>query len=464
MDLSEATTIASDRPVVALTRDWGEWESVSLYLDRCQVDTPDQLVRATWAHVNALRPQVGKVIDFGAGDGRFARHGVFQRYLGYEIDADRCRGARLPANAELLNRCAFSDEIDDASLCIGNPPFVRNQNLPLGWRQHASQVLERRTGISISGLANAWQYFFLLALVSAAEDGLCALVVPYEWVSRPSVRSLRDFITANRWNVSVYRLVDTTFDSVLTTSSITIVDKAARDGVWSYFSESAGGEYTPMPSPSGGADGVIPYRRRSDMAKGAPRAVRGLSPGTQKVLTLTEGERTRLGLEIGRDVVPCVTSLRHVPAEAVELDLATFRRIFRDAGLKCWLIRTDVEPTGPLANYLASVPQEDRATATCLERADWWRFVMPPVPAVLMAQSFKGAFPKGMTNTLGARAVGGVAGVYGLDTAQIALLVGGLGGIDISDRVVAHSNGLRKIEINQLNTLLADSFAMLAPE
>jgi hypothetical protein len=461
---SDVNTIAPDRPVVALTRDWGEWESVSLYLDRCQVDTPDQLVRATWAHVNALRPRVGKVIDFGAGDGRFARHGTFERYLGYEIDADRCRGACLPANAELLNRCAFSDEIDDASLCIGNPPFVRNQNLPLGWRQHASQVLERRAGISISGLANAWQYFFLLALVSAADDGLCALVVPYEWVSRPSVRSLRDFIAANRWNVSVYRLVDTTFDSVLTTSSITIVDKAARDGIWSYFSETAGGEYTPMMSPSGGADGVIPYRRRCDMTKGAPRAVRGLSPGTQKVLTLTEGERTRMGLEIGRDVVPCVTSLRHAPAEALELDAATFRRIFRDAGLKCWLIRTDADPAAPLARYLASVPQADRATATCLERADWWRFVMPPVPAVLMAQSFKGPFPKGMTNTVGARAVGGVAGVYNLDTAQAELLVGGLGGTDISDRVVAHSNGLRKIEINQLNSLLADTFTMQAPE
>lgn len=458
MNIIDGRSVTLDRPVVALTRDWGEWDSVSLYLNRCQVDTPDPLVKATWAHVAALRGDVGKVVDFGAGDGRFARHGEFAEYIGYEIDADRCAGACLPMNASLVNRCAFSDEITDAALCIGNPPFVRNQNLPAGWRQHASQVLERRVGISISGLANAWQYFFLLSLVSAADDGLCALVIPYEWVSRPSVKTLREYIAEKRWNVSVYRLVDTTFDSVLTTSSITIIDKATHDGIWSYFSETASGEYTELPSPSGGVDGVIPYRKRSEVVKGAPRAIRGLSPGTQKVLTLTEGERVRLGLEIERDVVPCVTSLRHMPVEATELDAATFKKVFRDAGQKCWLIRTDSEPSDTLAAYLDAVPEGERATATCLERAQWWRFNMPPIPDVLMAQSFKGPFPKGVRNTVKARAVGGVAGVFGLGDLQVDQLVSGLDGIDISDRVVAHSNGLRKIEINQLNGLLSDRF------
>ena len=143
MTVADCLTSPAPRSVIALTRDWGEWDSVSLYLDRCQVDTPDPLVAATWAHVAALRSEVGKVVDFGAGDGRFARHGSYEVYVGYEIDADRCAGTVLPTNAALLNRCAFSDEITDAALCIGNPPFVRNQDLPFGWRQHASQVLER---------------------------------------------------------------------------------------------------------------------------------------------------------------------------------------------------------------------------------------------------------------------------------------------------------------------------------
>jgi hypothetical protein len=182
----------------------------SLYLSRCQVDTPDTLVAATWTHVSGMRSStIEKVVDFGAGNGRFARYGDYQEYVGYEIDEDRVRGAQLPENAKIIKQCAFESDIDDADVCIGNPPFVRNQDLPTNWRTRAAEKLLAKTGVEISGLANAWQYFFLLSLASTKLDSLCALVIPYEWVSRPSVKKLRDFIHKNEWNVSVYRLIDT---------------------------------------------------------------------------------------------------------------------------------------------------------------------------------------------------------------------------------------------------------------
>lgn len=446
------------RQVAELTSGWGAWEAVSLYLDRCQVDTPDSLVQATWAHVNDVRPSVGKVLDFGAGDGRFARYGTYDSYVGYEIDDARRRGAVLPDNAVLINQCAFHEVIDDADLCIGNPPFVRNQDLPPGWRAHASQVLKSRTGLTLSGLANAWQYFFLLSLVSCKADGLVALVIPFEWVSRPSVRDLRDYIRAQGWRVRVYRLVDTTFDSVLTTSSITVVDKSVSGGDWRFFEETADGLWAEMKSESGSQAGVIPYRRRSDVEAAAPRAIRGLSPGTQKVLTLTEAERVRFGLNVDVDVVRCVTTLRSVPGDVAELDENAFRLHFRDAGQKCWLIRTDTSPGRNLKAYLQNVPAEAYQTATCLERSTWWLFNMPPIPDVLMAQSFRGSYPKALVNHVKARAVGGVCGVHNLGAAEAATVATGLGGLDLSERVVAHSNGLRKIEINQINALLLDAF------
>lgn len=459
MSLVTQAKIEPSREVVELTRNWGAWTTVSLYLDRCQVDTPSDLVDATWAHVAALRANVGKVIDFGAGDGRFSRNGRYAQYLGYEIDSARCRNVRLPSNARLINRCAFSDEITDADLCIGNPPFVRNQDLPEGWRQQVSAELRRRTGITVSGLANAWQYFFLLSLASVKDDGLCALIIPYEWVSRPSAKALREYIADQGWNVSVYRLIDETFDSVLTTSSITIVDKARRDGLWSYFEETAAGDYIPLASASGAEAGVMRYVRRADIGKNAPRAIRGLSPGTQKVLALTEGERVRSGLEVDLDVVPCVTTLRQLPADLKDLDLAAFRKFLRDPGQKCWLIRTDRQPSRALKAYLDTVPATDYQTSTCLEREIWWKFNMPAVPDLLMLQSFRGGFPKAVRNKIGARAVGGVAGIYNVTDEQGDRLIDGLGGLDIRDRIVAHSNGLRKIEINQLNSLLVDAFA-----
>ena len=447
------------RKLGRLTKGWGSWDSVSLYLQRCQVETPDSLVQATWRHIHESRPRVGKVVDFGAGDGRFSRHGRYRQYVGYEIDTAICSDAILPERASLINRCAFSDEIVDADVCIGNPPFVRNQDLPSGWRQHASKVLYQRTGVALSGLANAWQYFFFLMLVSSKEAGLCALIVPYEWVSRPSSRAVRDFIKAHGWNVSVYRLVDTTFNSVLTTSSITLVDKSKQEGQWSYFEETAAGSYSQLLSPSGGPSGVIPYLSRGATSTGGPHAKRGLSPGTQKVLTLTEGQRVRFGLQIGRDVVPCVTTLRHLPSGIRELDDRNFRQHYRSPGQKCWLIRTDTEPSPTLSAYLAAVPEVDHQTSTCLGREEWWRFAMPPVADVLISMSFKGKFPKAIRNLAAVRAVGGVYGIYNLSAAQAGDVTEGLGGIDIRNRVVAHSNGLHKIEVGQLNTLLAQAFA-----
>lgn len=453
----------SPRRPIPLTRDWGAWRLVSLYLRRCQVDTPDTLVRATWRHVHDVRSRIGTVLDFGAGDGRFAHHGRYTKYIGYEIDDRRCADPHLPHNAELRQRCAFSEAIEDADLCIGNPPFVRNQDLPPRWRLKAARLLRERTGVSLSGLANAWQYFFLLALASVRANGLCALVVPYEWVSRPSARPLRDFITANNWNVSVYRLIDSTFNSVLTTSSITLVDKAVPANTWAYFHETRSGRYTPLRSPSGAPCGVIDYMRRSAIPPASPRAIRGLSPGTQQVLTLTEAERVHLGLATGRDVVPCVTTLRHLSATAEDLDMETFRDTYVTPGHKCWLLRTDTNPSPVLAAYLAAVPPAMYQTKTCLERKPWWKFTMPPAPKVFVAMSFRGKFPKTVLNSVAARAVGGVYGVHNATAVQARHLVRTFNDSDVRDRLVHHSNGLRKIEIGQLNTLLAEALVDRLP-
>lgn len=253
----------------------------SLYLGRCQVDTPPDLVKSVWQQVTARREKIGKVIDFGAGDGRFALYGEYENYVGYEIDQRRIGGASLPTNAEIRNMCAFEEMVSDADVGIGNPPFVRNQDLPLGWAKHASSIIRERTGVQMSGLANAWQYFFMLSLASTKANGLAALVVPYEWVSRPSAKALRQYIQDNSWGVSVYRLCDSTFKRVLTTSTISIVDKRDKSGKWSYFLATPNGTVKATRSPTGSRSAVLAYTRHPESGL---RAKRGLSPGTQKAL------------------------------------------------------------------------------------------------------------------------------------------------------------------------------------
>ncbi|MFP3532138.1 hypothetical protein SB768_22645 [Burkholderia sp. SIMBA_043] len=424
----------------------------SLYLGRCQVDTPPDLVKSVWQQVTARREKIGKVIDFGAGDGRFALYGEYENYVGYEIDQRRIGGASLPTNAEIRNICAFEEMVSDADVGIGNPPFVRNQDLPLGWAKHASSIIRERTGVQMSGLANAWQYFFMLSLASTKANGLAALVVPYEWVSRPSAKALRQYIQDNSWGVSVYRLCDSTFKRVLTTSTISIVDKRDKSGKWSYFLATPNGTVKATRSPTGSRSAVLAYTRHPESGL---RAKRGLSPGTQKALVLTEGERARFGLKRGRDVVPCITSLKPLDYSDTTLDEETFRLRYVTAGKRCWLIRTDLDPSERLLSYLESVPEQERQTATCQGRDLWWAFKLPSPAPILIASGFRGDAPKVVGNGIAAISVGGVCGIYGAQGRRVREVIRKLSTFNFRSRVVAHSKGLMKVEIAQLNTVLA---------
>ncbi len=441
-----------------LTRDWGSAQDVDLYLDRCQVDTPAHVVKQVWKLIRARRRHIGKVVDFGAGDGRFATMGQYKEYVGYEIDSRRSHAFGMPSNARIEHRCAFVDDVDDADVCLGNPPYVRNQDLPIGWRERAADVIAHRTAVTVSGLANAWQYFAFLALSSTKPHGLVALVMPYEWVSRPGAKQLRTLIADNGWDVDIYRLSDTTFHRVLTTSAITIIDKARATGRWRYFVEDAPSTFRPLTSPSGSREVLRYTPRAAAMPEGT--AHRGLSPGTQEVLTLTEGERVRNGLRVGADVVACVTTLRGLDPGVATLTRQIFNAHYREVGAKCWLIRTDYPPSARLRSYLDSVPKRHRQTATCLARDDWWRFVMPAVPTILVATGFRGPRPKVVRNAIGARAVGGVAGVFGVGVARARDLTRRLRGAALGGRIVAHSNGLRKLEIGQLQTLVTKALVV----
>ena len=439
-----------------LTGCWGDPVSVSSFLDRCQVDTPAEVVRSTWEHVRKLRPgKIGKVVDLGAGDGRFAQHGNYCSYIGYEIDSERCSEAQLPKNARVVNQCAFSELIADADVCVGNPPFVRYQDIPDSWREHVHTVVKQQTGVHVSGLANAWQYFFLHGLAILKADGLAAIVVPFEWVSRPAAKALREYIREQKWGVYVYRLRGAGFARVLTTASITVVDKASRNGKWEFHDERPGGRDLPMVSPTGSSEAVLAYLRPTDFSEEGARAKRGLSPGSQKALTLTEEQRQDHQLSVTQDVAPCVTSLRHLSATVKELDEDNFRKYYVEDGRRCWLIRTDGEPSTALNAYLSTVPESERRTKTCLARPQWWRFKMPDVPSMLFAQGFRGMFPKVARNTVGARAVGGVCGIYNVSEAQKKELTSNLGCMDLRDHVVSYSSGFYKVEINQINMLLS---------
>jgi hypothetical protein len=258
-------------------------------------------------------------------------------------------------------------------------------------------------------------------------------------------------VELNNWDVDVYRLPDSTFEDVLTTASITIIDKRSRQSRWRFF-DIVDGAPVESETPTGGDLACIPYRRTSQRGPGVSR---GLSPGTQKGLVLTEALRARHGLEVGLDVVPCAGSFRTLPRSLRVLDETAFNRYLRDEGARCWLVVTDQEPSRRLGRYLDDVPLRVRDTATCNDRLIWWKFTMPAVPQVLVAQTFQdGDVPKHVRNEFEVRAVGGIAGLFRANSMQVEAFMKVLDSTAIGSATMAYAKGLRKLEIGQLNSVI----------
>ena len=418
-------------------------------LCQSQVTTPPAVVSLLWSLIHKRRSRLGSVLDMGAGDCRFAVGGNFDRYVGIEVDRNRAKEANLPSNARIVYNCAFRHRRIDYDAVIGNPPYVRHHDIESSWKEETTKSLEQSLGITLNKHCNLYLYFLSLGLIKTKQDGLVALLIPYEWVSRPSARTIREYIKKQLWDVEVYRFRMPIFEGVLTTASVSIIDKGGRSGNWTFHEVSPSYQITKCSGVVGSNEGVLEYA-----ARGKVWAMRGLSPGTQKVFTLTEEERVRHGLS-REDVVPCITSLRNVPRAVCGLTRKAFRKHFVESGKRCWLIKSHQGSRSKALNaYLNSIPKAKRATYTCLLREKWFKYTPHPVPKLLVGSGFTGMGPKVLINTIGAHVVGAIYGIHTEQRISSLSLRRYLLGLNLENRVVAHAHTLRKVEVKQLNAVL----------
>ena len=418
-------------------------------LSESQVTTPEPVIDLFWRLAQQRRQHLGSVLDLGAGDCRFANGGSFSQYVGIEIDRKRVTTATPPPNGKVIHDCVFRHQQGDYDACIGNPPYARHHDIQSPWKQQTLSRLEQELDVSLDRHCNLYLYFFCLGLLKTKQDGLLGLVIPYEWVSRPSAKALREYIERQRWNVAVYRFQMPIFDGVMTTASISIVDKSRRDGQWGYYDITPSYQVVPRNGVTNSSEQVLEYAER-----GTIWALRGLSPGSQRVFTLSEGERIRSGLS-KRDVVPCVTTLRHAPAGLRSLTKAAFNKHFIESGHKCWLLRSYADQRSEsLDTYLNSIPAKARQTYTCQNQTPWFKYLPHPVPQVLFASGFTQFGPKVLINSVGACAVGSVWGIHAKVSLPLRRLQAYLLNINFEEQVVAHAKTLKKVEVKQLNAVL----------
>lgn len=425
------------------------------YLAKCQVDTPPKIVALVWLIVERYRTKVGKVFDAGAGDGRFSVGGHYAEYIGYELDSKRIPVAGLPDNAKIMRSDAFALTAPfDFDLAIGNPPYVRHHDLDDKWRAHVSDWIWAKTGVRPSGWSNAYLYFIWLALIATTDDGLVVYLVPFDWVSRPAAKSLRDYISEKRWKLDIYRFDKEPFDTVLTTACVVVIDKRQISESITYYRISATNDIGTLDSPTLSKLQPLAYKT----AIRDVYARRGLSPGDQKVFLLTERDRIKNGLIIGQDVVRAVSTLRLTDCSERVLTEKFFEKNFVENGERCWLINTEREASTALLKYLELNAHVCKENSTCRKRGEWWRFTMPASPQILYSSGFRGTAPKSLINEIGAIAVGSVCGIYA-NTDKLAIQVfDHIRNFDFSKRVVAMSKGFTKVEINQMNGVVQSLF------
>ncbi len=421
------------------------------FLEHCQVDTPTPIVDLVWRIAHRYRKHFDQVGDLGCGDARFARSGHYNQYVGLEVDPARTGIAIDRRNVRVQFGCVFETGIGHRfDLCIGNPPYVRHHDIDPRWRRKAERVLADILPFVADGRANAYVYFVWLALALTSRNGLVVLLLPREWRTRPASSKLREYIRDQRWSVDVYQLDDETFDRVLTTSSICVVDKANTDARWRSFKVESASSGRWSEQPIRARYRVLPYEE----ATNGETAQRGLSPGHQKALLLTEGERLRFGLALTHDVLPAVSSFRHLSEDQLVLSESLFRQAFVNRGRRCWLINPIGTPSPELSGYFGQVPEGFRSTATCRSRDDWWRFQLPRTSQVLYASGFVTDGPKAFLNEVGAVHVGGIHGIFCSSKARALAVLKVLRGHRFAPKVVPLSKGFKKIEVRQMNAFL----------
>jgi adenine-specific DNA-methyltransferase len=140
-----------------------------------QVFTPDAVVE----RMLALRQRRGRSLDPAAGDGAFSRR--FNGCEAIEIDA-----TVAPEGARVMDFFALP-LTEKFETVIGNPPYVRQQDIP-------PETLARLDSVLFDGRSNLYLYFIEKAVRHLRRGGELIFIVPREFAKLTAARKLNAFL------------------------------------------------------------------------------------------------------------------------------------------------------------------------------------------------------------------------------------------------------------------------------
>lgn len=211
--------------------------------DRGQTFTPDPVVAGMFAWVKRQRKKVSRLVDPGAGSGRYTLAGLraFPDAVAVAVEMDPTVAFILRANlaaagftkrAQVVVKDFRSLElprIAGITLWVGNPPYVRHHDISAQWKDWYSKTL-KRFGHEGSQLAGLHLHFFLKTLELSAEGDLGCYVTAAEWLDVKYGQALRQLLTNGLGGKDVF-VVDPTvqvFGDALVSAAITCFSPGSR--------------------------------------------------------------------------------------------------------------------------------------------------------------------------------------------------------------------------------------------
>lgn len=453
-----------------------------------QTFTPIEAVTGMFSWAEA-QGDIARIIDPGAGSGRYVLYGLRRNARAYGIAAemDPLVALLLRANAFALGvqdrlqihlgdyRALQLPPIEGRTLFIGNPPYVRHHEISADWKDWYSDSL-KALGHASSQLAGLHLHFFVKTLALARPGDLGCFITAAEWLDVNYGQSLRDLMTNGLGGRAVFVVSPEVpiFGDALVTACITCFAPGSQDGEIEFKNIDSAEQLLDL---SGGhfADKIRAKEERSWSVLLRNRDVvqhdgfvnlgdlfkvrRGQVTGKNSVW-VTRDNRFGLPEEF---LIPSITDAADIigaPNNRIE-DLARLRRVI---DLPSSLEELDGDRRSAILEFLKWAQAEDADKGyIARHRKPWWRVNMKDVPQIVV--TYMGRRPPVFAiNTAGASLINVAHGLYPkmqLEEGTLETLVAWLNRNVSKDSGRVYAGGLTKFEPSEVMRLQIPGVAML---
>lgn len=113
------------------------------------------------------------------------------------------------------------------NLVLANPPYIRQEDIPLDYRLQANQLAEEQTGIKISNDAGLYVYHLLIMDKWLCRDGVAAWLIPSIFFQSKYGKAIRQYLLNNVQliRLHVYDYIERQFENAQTSTAIVVFKK-----------------------------------------------------------------------------------------------------------------------------------------------------------------------------------------------------------------------------------------------